>query len=224
MNKENLRRWEKSILIGLFFFTIFSVYLYLRRGYYNLYIVNKVFGSTSVILAGITLLVGSLSKTLPTLTKFMTIRRQLGLLAFIFGLFHIVVSLAQSERFAWFSWYLNEWIPVGFGLVAIIIWTYMAYISRNKKIQEMGADIWKSRLSISGKLGFLTIFLHLTIMKYQGWLRWLDGQVKQTPELSNPSYPPASLFVFIFMVGVILYRLINDFRRKREVISQQNVS
>lgn len=41
------------------------------------------------------------------------------------------------------------------------------------------------------------------------------GEVKQTPELANPSYPPASLFVFAFMVVVIAYRLIIFLKQRR---------
>lgn len=211
MNKEELRRWGKSVLIAGIVFLILSLYLYARRGYYNLYIINKVLGSSAVVLAGITLLIGPLSKKLPTFARYMTIRRHVGLLAFFVALLHITASLAQTQRFEWFSWYLNEWVPVTAGLVAITVWSYMTYLSRNKKIQEMGADIWKKYLSIAGKAGFLAIFLHLSIMKYEGWLRWWNGLVKQTPELANPSYPPASLFVFFFMVTIIVYRVFGEF-------------
>lgn len=207
MSEEDRKRWVKSILIALFIFLLLSFYLILRRGYYNVYIINKVFGSTAVALAGITLLVGPLSKKFSSFAQFMTIRRHLGLLAFGAAVVHITLSLFQTQRFAWFSWYLGEWIPVSFGLLAIFVWGYMTYISRDSKIVQLGADIWKSRLSLAGKVGFIAIFLHLTIMKYEGWIRWFNGQVKQTPELANPQYPPASLFVFLFMAVVIVYRL-----------------
>lgn len=210
---ESMKRWPRALAIALIVFIILSVYLYLRRGYYNVYIINKVFGSTAAVLAGITLLVGPL-RQLSFVVPLMTIRRHLGLLAFGFAILHIIASLAQSERFTWFSWYLNEWIPVVAGLLAVLIWGYMTYISRNKKIQELGVDVWKKRLSLAGKIGFLAIFLHLTIMKYEGWIRWWNGQVKQTPELANPQYPPASLFVFLFMLIVIVYRIIQNFNEK----------
>lgn len=50
-------------------------------------------------------------------------------------------------------------------------------------------------------------------MKYPGWIKWLNGQVKASPELANPSYPPASIFVFLIMVGVVLYRTIHWLRK-----------
>ncbi len=73
----------------------------------------------------------------------------------------------------------------------------------------MGSEKWKKTLSILSQIAFVAIFLHLVIMKYQGWIRWFLGKTKQTPELLNPSYPPASIFVLLFIVIVIVYRVIN---------------
>lgn len=218
MKKEDLKRWGKALLIALIVFSILSLYLYIRRGYYNLYIINKVLGSTAVILAGTTLLIGPISKKIILITPFMTVRRHLGLTAFGFAVFHLIASLSQTQRFTWFAWYLKEWLPVLFGFIALFIWIYMAYISRNVKIKQMGSAVWKNKLSIAGKLGFLAIFLHLAIMKYEGWIRWFQGLTKQTPELANPQYPPASLFVFAFMILVIIYRMITYFRHKQKTI------
>lgn len=210
---ETLKRWLRALVISLVVFLILSVYLYLRRGYYNLYIINKVFGSTAVVLAGVALLIGPLRKN-PIASSFMTIRRHLGLLAFGFALLHVIASLYQTNRFAWFSWYLNEWIPVGFGILAILIWGYMAYISRNTKIVQLGVDEWKKRLSLAGKIGFLAIFLHLVIMKYEGWIKWFNGDIKQSAELANPSYPPASIFIFAIMLLIIIFRLVHAFTNR----------
>jgi len=213
MNTIDLNKWGKSLMIAFVVFLILSVYLYVRRGYYDIYIINKVLGSSAVVLAGITLVIGPLSKKIQSLAKFIVIRRQLGLMAFLLALLHVIASLLQTQRFTWFSWYLNEWIPVAAGILAITVWAYMAYISRNKKIQEMGGKVWKSHLSLAGKIAFLGIFLHLTIMKYEGWIRWWSGQVKQTPELANPQYPPASLFIFAFMLIVIVCRIYIGYKR-----------
>jgi DMSO/TMAO reductase YedYZ heme-binding membrane subunit len=211
-----MKRWLRALVISLIIFLLLSLYLYLRRGYYNIYIINKVFGSTAVVLAGVTLLIGPL-RQIPFVASLMTVRRQLGLIAFGVALLHIFFSLFQSERFIWFSWYFREWTPIVFGILAIVTWGYMTYISRNTQIQKLGTDVWKKRLSLAGKIGFLAIFFHLTIMKYPGWIRWLHGEVKQTPELANPSFPPASIFVFLFMCIVIMYRIFTFLKGKNTV-------
>lgn len=195
---ENWKIWLRSLVISLVIFLIFSLYSYLRRGNYDLNAINGAFASTAVMLAGITLLIGPLRK-ISFVVPFMTIRRHLGLLAFGYALLHITVSLLQILGFD-----SDEWIAGGFGALAILIWGYMAYISRNSKVIQMGLDIWKKRLSLAGKIAFIAIFLHLVIFKYQGWIKWFSGDTKQ-------SYPPGSLVIFIIMLAVIVFRLVYDF-------------
>lgn len=205
---NNLKHIIQSTVVMLLIFAIFSIYLYIRRGYFNLYIANKVFGSTAAVLAALTLFVGTIFHRFQILKGIMAIRRQLGLWAMVMALLHVAVSLLQSSRFT-LTFYQREWIPIGFGAIAIAVWCYMTYISRDKKVLEVGVDAWKKKLSLGGKIGFILVFLHLTVMKYEGWIRWFKGLVKKTPELTNPQYPPASIFVFLVLLSVIIIRSIN---------------
>lgn len=210
MHKDEIVQWFKALFYCLLIAAFFSVYLYLRREIFNLYVLNKVFGSTAAVVGGFTLLVGPLFKRFPYFAHFMGIRRELGLIAFGLAITHVIASLILQNKFAFPSWYLKELTPIIFGISAILIWFYMAYISRSSKIKQLGADVWKKRLSLSGKIAYLAIFFHLVVMKYPGWITWLRGQTKQTPELANPAYPPASLFVFFIMLSIIVFRLVND--------------
>lgn len=216
MPKVEVSLWLKALFYSILVFTFFSAYLFLRREIFNLYVLNKVFGSTAAVVAGATLLIGPLSKRYTNFNQFMGIRRQLGILAFLFATVHILISLILQNKFPFPSWYLKEIVPILFGLTAILIWAYMTFISRNSKIMQLGAENWSKILSLSGRIAFLAIFLHLLIMKNQGWLAWFRGQTKQTSELANPSYPPASLFVFFIMLSIIVFRAINDLTHRKE--------
>ncbi len=208
MTPPDISKWLKTLPITLGIFFTFSLYLFLRRGYYNLYIINKAFGSTAVVLAGITLLLGPLAQKYPSLNNLNLLKRQLGLSALASALLHLIATYLQSSRFTP-SWYKDQWLSVNFGIIAVTIWFFLAYLSSNKKVEDLGFASWKRLQSIGGRVAFLAIFLHLVLMKYPGWIKWLNGEVKKSPELANPSYPPASIFVFLFMVGVILFRLKN---------------
>lgn len=211
MHKEELHQWFKAFAYGLFIFALFSIYLYLRRGYYNLYIINKAFGSTAAIVAGFALIIGPLHRKFSSFAHFMGIRKELGLVAFGLAIAHVIASLMLQNHFKIPDFYLRIIYPLIFGIIAICVWGYMTYISRSSKIKEIGSAVWIKRLSFSGKIAFLAIFLHLTLMKYSGWITWFKGQTKQTPELANPAYPPASLFVFAIMLAIIIFRIVNDF-------------
>ncbi len=202
MNQNNTARWLKSFKLLLFVFLLLSFYLFFRQGSYNLSSINRALGSTAIILAGITLLVGPLSKKFLFFTQFMTIRRHMGLLAFGTALLHVGISFSQ----------ISLSISIVFGILAILAWAYMAFISRDSKVIQMGVELWKKRLSFVGLFAFAAIFLHVVFLRYQGWVRWFKGGVKQTPALLHPSLAPLSVFTFLFMCAVILYRVFVFFK------------
>lgn len=220
MHKEELYQWLRALCYSLIIFALFSIYLYLRRGYYNLYIINKAFGSTSAIVAGFTLIIGPLHRRFSSFAHFMGIRKELGLMALALAIAHVIASLMLQDHFKIPDFYIRIKYPLIFGIVAILVWIYMTYISRSSKIKAIGSDVWIKRLSFSGKIAFLAIFLHLALMKYQGWVTWFKGQTKQTPELANPSYPPASLFVFAIMLAIIIFRIVNDLAHRKSGAEQ----
>ncbi len=212
--KELQKRWAKAIIISLLIFALLIIYLYVRRGGFNIYDANKAFASIAVILAGLTLLIGPVSRKITSVAKYMTIRRQLGLSAFIYAVLHIVASLYLQERFPFPQWYLEEWLPVIMGLIAILVWGYLAFLSRDTKIQKMGGLQWIKHLSSGAQIAFVAVFLHLVIMRHEGWISYLSGHPQQTGSVANPSYPQSSLFIFLFMLLVILYRIFIYFKRR----------
>lgn len=207
-----MSRWLKGLIISFLIFAVLSLYIAFRQGSYNLFAANRAFASTAVILAGITLIVGPLSKSYKFLTKIITIRRQLGLIAFGYALLHISIVFGGLD--------LADWIPISFGLVGILVWIYMAYISRNSKIIQMGTDIWKKRLSFAGLLAFAAILLHVVFNQYSKWTVYLPG-VKPTTKALHTNLPPVSLFVFLFMFVVVVYRIFVFFKYGRKKLNTQ---
>lgn len=199
-------QWLVSLLTTLVVLAIFSLYLFARRGYYNLYIANKALGSTAAVVAGITLLIGPLVKTGRFNTGFLLLRRELGLSAFGAAVAHVAVSLFLLPQKFPLAWYLQEWLPIALGVAAIFIWAYLTSISSEQKMKELGGKRWIKHLRWGSWIAFGLIFGHLVIMKYPGWQRWWQGQVKASVELANFQYPPASLIVFVVLLGVLAYR------------------
>ncbi len=214
--KKQLRSgWISAIVVAGIIFSLFSLYLFDRRGYYNLYIINKVLGSTAVVLAGLTLTLGPLAGKIKSLVRFLSMRKELGLLALKLALLHAIVSVfLLSNKFP-VSWFQKEWVPVAFGGSAIFIWLLIPILLHEKHIAHLGEKTWRKYQSIAGRAAFVLIFLHLVVMKWPGWLRWWNGQVKASPDLANPTYPPASLFVLAAMILVILIRTYNRIAKKR---------
>ncbi len=92
--KVHGRGWEYgvAIVIGVLFFVGLSVYLYYRRGYYDVYIANKIFAGTSAILLGIVLLLGPLSRAYDRFDRWLKYRKEIGIIAFVLALTHSITS------------------------------------------------------------------------------------------------------------------------------------
>ena len=202
-----MNRWLRALLVTAVLFALFSLYLSIRREVYNLGIANKAFGSTASVVAGVTLLIGPLARTLPQFGEFLAYRRQLGIMAFLTGAIHVIISLFFiPERFN-ITFFLKEWPATALGLLAIGVWIYAASISINSSIQKMGGNTWTTHQQRAGHIAFVGVFLHLIFLKYAGWIEWFSGKTQKTAFLANPQYPPASLFVFLVMAGIIGYRV-----------------
>jgi hypothetical protein len=202
-------RWLKGLAAALIIFALFSIYLFLRRGYFNVYIANKSFAGTAAVLAGIALILQPLSKHWRWLIPWMARKRQLGLSALGFALIHIGSSIILLQDKFPLSWYLDKMAPTLAGIIALVIWIFLAYLSRDKKVEELGFPLWKKYQSWGARTAFLAVYLHL-LMKYYGWLDWFTlHPIESTPELKNPSYPPSSLLVLVFMTAVIIYKALS---------------
>lgn len=206
--------WVSVLIVAGGIFVVFSLYLLARRGYYNLYIINKVFGSTAVVLAALTLALGPLAGRIKSLIPLVAMRKKLGLLALGMSLLHIVISVFFLPGKFSISWFQNEWVSIVFGVGAILVWLLIPIALHEKRMTHPGEKTWRKYQSLAGRVAFAFIFLHLVLMKWQGWLNWFAGKVKASPELANPTYPPASLFVLAAMLLVMLVRTYNRLTKK----------
>lgn len=90
--KHQFQQYGFALLIATLLYTIMSFYLFNRRGYYDLYIVNKIFAGVSAILLGIILLIGSGSRLFSFPDRFIRYRKGLGITAFFAALAHFISS------------------------------------------------------------------------------------------------------------------------------------
>ncbi|MBI5614612.1 hypothetical protein HY947_06845 [Candidatus Gottesmanbacteria bacterium] len=208
--------WLTASLHIIVIFSALSAYLFLRRGYVNTYIVNKVFGSTAAILAALSLSAGVLARWKPFLfSHLVRCRRELGLSAWILALLHMATSLLfLGNRFP-LSWYQSELIPFFAGSGAVLIWSVLALISHHEQRDSLGTTLWTFLQRSGAQLAFLFILVHLVVMKYQGWIKWSQGLVKANLELAHPEYPPASIFVLLILLSVLILKLVSWLHPRR---------
>ncbi len=192
--------------VALVLFILFSVYLYYRRGYYDLYIVNKIFAGDAAILLGLALLLGPLNRLFNAFDRYLQYRKEIGIVAFALALMHGLSSLFfLPDHFTW-SRYLGSGLwPFLFGLACLIVLLGLFFISDNRSIKALGAKVWWALQTWGARLAFVLLALHVGIMKIPGWLDWYQNG--GNPNLRRPDWPGAGSLVGMFLAFVVFVRL-----------------
>lgn len=204
--KYQFQQYGAALVVAIPLFAVLSVYLFYRRGYYDLYIANKVFAGVATILLGIVLLIGPLSRLFSFPDRYVQYRKELGIVAFFLTLTHGIVSIffmpskfSLSEFLGTLNW------PFIFGLAATIVLVVIFFISNDRAMIAIGRERWW-RLQYWGvRLAFILVFLHVFVMKWDGWVKWY--KVDGGSNLVHPEWPGAGLLIGWFMVFVVLVRL-----------------
>lgn len=202
----HLQLYLGAVFVAGVFFATMSVYLYFRRGYYDLYIANKIFAGVSAILLGIVVLLGPLSRLFTFPDHYIQYRKELGIVAFFLAFIHGIVSfLFLPSKFP-LSSYLEKlnW-PFVFGFGATLILLFIFAISNHQARTRIGPKIWWPMQYIGIRVCFALVVLHVFVMKWNGWVSWYRSG--GTSNLVHPEWPGAGLFVGWFMAFVILVRI-----------------
>ncbi|KKU87387.1 hypothetical protein A3A64_00595 [Candidatus Gottesmanbacteria bacterium RIFCSPLOWO2_01_FULL_48_11] len=212
MSREQFRQYGVAVLVALPIFAVLSYYLFLRRGYYDLYIANKAFGSTSLILIGIVLLIGPLSRLYQSFDNWVSYRKELGIVGFTLALVHTIISLfLLPDKFAFASFFtytsLNRGlVPFLFGITSIIMLFVLIVLSFDAVIRRMDKAVWWRWQYWGVRVSALLLYLHVVVMKYPGWISWYTKG--GSSDLAIPYLPPGSIFAGSFGLFVLLVRLI----------------
>lgn len=205
--KYQFRQYGMALAAAVPLFVVLSVYLFFRRGYYDLYIANKIFAGVGTILLGIVLLIGPLSRFFSFPDRFIQYRKELGIVGFFLAFIHGVVSLFfLPTRFPFlnFSVIFKSW-PFTFGFAGLILLVAIFLISNNRAMKDMGYKKWWSLQNWGVRLVFIFIILHVFVMKWDGWVKWY--KVGGGKELVHPEWPGAGILVGWFMFFVVIVRL-----------------
>ncbi len=213
IQKKTLSHWEESIkkytiaiAMSLMFFTIFSFYLYLRRGYYDLFIINKVFAGVATIQLGIVLLIGTASRINSAYAKYIPYRKALGIIAFFFAFFHTISSFFfLPNKFPLQRFFTTGILPFIFGLTAILILMAIFAISNNISIKQITPKRWWRYQRWGIRIAYISIMLHVFVMKLEGWINWYkEGG---STELIHPEWPGLGILIAWGMLLVVVVRI-----------------
>lgn len=180
----NLKRYTQAFIFALIIFNVLSFYLYLRRGYYNLYIANKAFAGTAFILVGVILLLGQLGRLYQKFDRFIILRKEFGITAFFFGLIHPVVSLFMLPTHFPLENYLNNKLTFTAGLLSTGVLFYLFILSFERFTAGLDKKRWWMVQNWGLRILGVFLLLHVLPMKFAGYVKWY--QAGGGPELLRP--------------------------------------
>lgn len=205
--RYQVQQYGAAAVVAGIVFGIFSLYLYYRRGYYDLYIINKIFAGDAAILLGLVLLLGPLTRMFDRFDKYLQYRKELGVSAFILALLHSISSFFfLGDHFPWSSFFGKQLYPFLFGLGGIIVLSALFISSRMRVKELLGTQAWWKFQYWGVRVAFLLTALHVGVMKWKGWVVWY--QQGGGSELMHPEWPGAGLLVGWFMAFVVFVRII----------------
>ncbi len=205
MNKEQTRQYIVSIIFSLIIFILFSYYNSLQLQGLSPRVYNRALADTSIILLGIALSLGMLSRLYQIWDKYLTYRKELGILAFFAGASHVYLSMFPLARSGPWGFYNYKPLSAYPGLAGLIIMFFLFIISAKLIEQSLGTKTWWRLQYIGGRLAGLAILIHLIVLRGPAWPKIIQ---------SSTSTPPSSLIVGFFAIFILVSRLLERLNKK----------
>ena len=133
------------VLSTIFWFLEFAYQFYIFTPGDLEFSLIRSFGFSAATFFGLALLSSSVFKWKPALAKYWDVRRNLGVMGFVFLLFHFrsVMAFVLEEDLSQIVWSLNPFEnPLFFGLIGFIVFFLMAITSFDWAVAKLGSK-WK---------------------------------------------------------------------------------
>lgn len=204
--KNEIQQYGFATAVSAVFFVILSLFIYYRRGYYDLYIANKAFAGAAAIVLGLVLLIGTGNRLFSFSARFVQYRKGFGFLSCFLALAHGIISfffLPSKFPLSGYLGQVNWWFI--YGLLATVAFIAVFVISNNWAMRALGGRRWWRLQSWGVRLAFMLVLLHVFVMKWQDWVKWYKSG--GGPELAHPELPGGGLLVGWFLTIVLVIRI-----------------
>ena len=197
--------WKNIILFSLTTIPFFSIY-YVGTVYEPVSIVEmmlKGFTNTGYLLIGFSLILGPLGKFWNYFDKFLTYRKQLGIIGFMYVLLHGVVGtiiyiLPNPDII------VNSYWVVALGIISLYLLFVCYAISEIIIIKVLGPKRWRRLIRYTSYIAFILATIHIYLAKFPVWQAHVNSDI---------IFPPLSLILFsfgLFVLGFRFYVFIYD--------------
>jgi len=176
-----------------------------------LYVPNKAIANAGVMLIAFVFLIGPIIRYFDRFDKWLGYRKEIGIVGTFLLVLHGIITY----------FYLPLKVPKGTldlddldiltGIIGAAILTFLFVISFKKAISVFGATKWWFLHKWGLRTVILLTFIHVTLLKWEGWWKWITTGGTPTASVANPLLVPVSLLIELFLLWVISVRLYEVF-------------
>lgn len=203
---ESVRQYAVATIVTAL--TVWLIYRYavVLYGVEGLSPLNKSLATSTLLLLGIVLLLGPLSRIFTIFDHFLKYRKELGIMTFFTGVTHVYLAMFPLARHGPFGFYQSQPLSAYAGLVGLVIMFKLLILSHGAVERMVGTRIWWKLQYWGVRLAFLAIAFHMIVLKYAGWGTWFMSRGLGSLH-GAAALPPPGLLGGIFVMFVLVVRL-----------------
>ena len=180
-----------------------------RQSDASLYLLNKSLAGTAILMITLSYVLSAVHRLWGAPNRILLYRRYTGLVGYAYAVIHIVATLftPDPEHVSAFKFPFPHYFtdrPLAFitAFVGFVLFSHAFLISLNPAAHNgtpARARAWRRQLRY-GYVGVLLIFVHLALLKFDGWVKWFST--------FSPTLPPLSLIVAILVAGMVVLKVV----------------
>lgn len=209
--------WIRTLFVALLICLFGLAELMIRRqSVFNLYLFNKAVASTAIVTIALSYAFSAIYRFRRNTKYLLAYRRYFGIVGFGFALIHIVLVFLVSNpdqpstpQFPFPTYFLDHFVSFAAAGVAFLVFSLACWISIKpvRYTENLArAKKWRQKLRY-GYVGVLGIVLHATLLKYEGWGKWIST--------FDPLLPPLSLIIMTFVSILIVLKAVQLTKERR---------
>ena len=203
LNKRQLTPFLTTLLLT----AVAAAYIFfLERRPFNLRLISKVSGDVSILLLGLVLLIGPLTRNFKLFDRWLLYRKNLGLWALTAALVHSYILLFPLSNNFPLKYFVPFSSAIYSGIVASILLIILGWFSFDKFIGKMNRKLWWKLQYRGVRLAALLAIAHVLLLKWPGW-KFSEFFTK---------LPPFNFVISLFAALVLAVRLIDWLRSFRK--------
>lgn len=199
------RIWQHSLIIVFVVFLLMIAFSSIIDGRFGFLSISKALAGTSALAFGASFSLSGFCYWWDFLDTKIAYRKYLGLMGFWLALaYSFSLLIVDPDRYLFGFWKNLFTADISLGIISMLIFTFIALISRDKIMLKMGPQKWRYALRF-GYLAWVLLALRAYLIEKDLWSIYLA---------TFTGFPPPRLLLSLLVITVLVFRISIDVSKK----------